>query len=162
MTRRLYGSLTNRLMEGRQVPEITVGMDITMYHWTDRTCYYVTEVIDQKHIKVRPYLICADHDKTIGMGHQDWLYFKTFKEELKYLQAHGMRVGEKYDPSYESPEETWAYRYNKWMQEYTFTKENYCTERELNSLKKNGFFKRYGEMSKVSFGIRDYYYDWEF
>ena len=155
-----YGNLTNRLMEGRTVPEITVGMDITMYHWSDRTCYYVTEVTDQKHIKVKRYIICADHDKEGGMGHQDWMYFKTAKEEVKYLTNHGFfRL---YDKECEPEEETWVFRYGKWMQEFICTEENYCTERELKSLKKNGYYKRYGELNKVSFGVRDYYYDWEF
>ena len=165
MSRTWYGSLTNRLEENRNMTgrEIQVGDDITMYHWSDRTCYYVTGVENQKRIQVRPYYVCADHDKAQGMGHQDWLYFKTLDDRNKY--------NAKYFPEtfngaehWEEPEaQTWVYRYNKWMQERTFTEENYCTEREQKSLEKNGYYKRYYDLSgKVSFGVRDYYYDWEF
>lgn len=156
-----YGNLMNRLDEGRTVPEIKVGTDITMYYWSDRTCYYVTEVIDQKHIKVKPYVVCADHDKDCGMGHQDWLYFKTQLEMILYLANYGINI--MYDTNMEPEEETWVFRYGKWMRQFKHTKENYCTERELKSLKKNGYFYRYdNEMPKVSFGVRNYHYDWEF
>lgn len=154
-----YGNLTNRLEEGRTVPEIKEGMDITMYLWSDRDCYFVTEVIDQKHIKVKRYHVIADHDKAGGMGHQDWLYFKTADEVNRYLEAHGFDGHERI----ENTEEEWMYRYNKWQKAFTLTKENYCSDRELKSLKKNGYYKRYCDLSgRVSFGVRNYYYDWEF
>lgn len=157
---RWYGNLTNRLEEGRTVPEIKEGMDITMYLWSDRNCYFVTEVIDQKHIKVRQYHVIADHDKEGGMGHQNWLYFKTVKEANEYLKAHGFSG---YDESIEDSDEEWVYRYNKWQRAYTLTKENYCSDRELKSLEKKGYYMRYCDLSgNVSFGVRDYHYDWEF
>lgn len=160
MATKWYGNLMNRLEEGRKVTEIKEGTDITMYYWSDRTCYYVTEVIDQKHIKVKRYTVIADHDKEGGMGHQNWVYFKTIKEASEYLKAHGF---EGYDESIEDREEEWEYRYNKWQRSSTFTEENYCTDRELKSLQKKGYFKRYYDLSgKVSFGVRSYYYDWEF
>lgn len=155
-----YGNVINRIEEGRTVPEIKEGMDITMYLWSDRDCYYVTEVINQKHIKVKRYTVIADRDKAGGMGHQNWLYFKTRKEASEYLKAHGL---DGYDESIKDREEEWEFRYNKWQLSYTFTEENYCTERELKSLEKKGYYKRYYDLSgKVSFGRRDYYYDWEF
>lgn len=154
-----YGNLTNRLEEGRQYGEIKPGTDITMYYWSDRTCYYVTEVIDQKHIKVREYEVVADKTKPGGMGHQNWVYFKTRKEAAEYLKSYG---GYR-DYVCESPEEDWVFRYNKWQKMYTYTEDNYCTEREKKSLEKKGYYNRYFDLSgKVSFGVRDYYYDWEF
>ena len=63
---------------------------------------------------------------------------------------------------YES-EETWVFRYNKWMKEKTCTETKWATEREKKSFEKHGYFKRYYYLSgSVSFGVRDYYYDWEF
>ena len=156
-----YGNLTNRLEEGRQFEEIKPGTDITMYLWSDRHCYYVTEVIDEKHIKVRPWIVIADHSKAGGMGHQNWVYFKTRKEASDYLKSFGV-LGYAY-VDYEPQEETWVYRYNKWMRMFRYTEENYCTDREKKSLEKKGYYDRFSDLSgKVSFGVRDYYYDWEF
>lgn len=160
---RWYGSVVNRIEEGRNYSkrEIQVGDDITMYLWSDRYCYYVTEVIDQKHIKVREYEVVADHSKNIGMGHQEWLYFKTRKEANAYLNQYFPDTYE--ENPIESPEEDWVFRYGKWVRMTVFTKENYCTERELKSLKKKGYYNRYSELSgKISFGVRNYYYDWSF
>ena len=51
---RWYGSLQNRLMEqGKDAEEITVGMGVTEFFWSDRHAYEVTQVIDQKHIAIR-------------------------------------------------------------------------------------------------------------
>ena len=162
MSKTWYGNLMNRLEEGKQVNQIEVGTDITMYHWSDRTCYYVTEVIDQKHIKVKEYVVVADRSKEGGMGHQDWLYFKTRKAANEYLRSFG-HDGYHYRVDVDNPEQEWVYRYNKWMGMSTLTKENYCTERELKSLKSKGYYNRYWDLSgKVSFGVRNYYYDWEF
>jgi hypothetical protein len=157
-----YGNVTNRLEEGRTVPEIIDGMDITMYHWSDRTCYWVEHVENQKRIIVGEYYVCADHSKPGGMGHQNWMYFKTLKDENEYLEKYfpGTRTGSEND---KPALETWVYRYNKWMQEVTYTDEHHCSEKELKSLKKNGYYKRYYNLGgKISFGRRDYYYDWEF
>lgn len=161
---RIYGSITNRFEEGKNYTgrEINVGDDITMYHWSDRTCYYVTEVINQKRIKVKPYHVCADKEKTTGMGHQEWKYFKSLLERNKYLGL--IRDDIDYDAL--EREETWVFRYGKWMQEFTYnTEDKYDgnTERELKSLQNKGYYNRYFDLSgKVSFGVRDYYYDWEF
>ena len=114
-----------------------------------------------KRIKVKRYYVCADHSKSGGMGHQDWMYFKTVDEMNKYLDGYfpGTYTGHVDEPE----DEVWVYRYNKWMREFTHTEENYCTERELKSLKTKGYFKRYSDLSgKVSFGVRNYHYDWEF
>lgn len=159
---KIYGNLTNRFEEGKNYTgrEINVGDDITMYYWSDRTCYYVTDVINQKRIKVKPYHVCADKEKATGMGHQEWKYFKTMREKCEYLGIIQDNI--EYD-SFER-EETWVFRYGKWMRECTFTEDYcFCSERELKSLQKKGYYNRYFDLSgKVSFGVRDYYYDWEF
>ena len=155
-----YGNVTNRLEEGKQLAPIQVGTDITMYYWSDRNCYYITEVIDDKHIKVKPWIVIADHSKPGGMGHQDWVYFKTYNEASDYLKSFGFNG---YGDDLEEREEDWVYRYNKWQKMYRYTEDNYCTDREKKSLEKKGYYDRYYDLGgKVSFGVRDYYYDWEF
>lgn len=176
MSKVWYGNLTNRLEEGKNYTgrEIRVGDDITEYLWSDRNCYYVTDVIDQKRIKVRRYYHCADHSKPGGMGHQDWMLFKTWDEWNDYLADYFPAHHTKGDHRDEPEAETWVYRYGKWMTERTYTRPTsvdehvgvFCepaTERERKSLEKNGYYKRYYNLSgKVSFGTADYYYDWEF
>lgn len=155
-----YGNVTNRLEEGKQLAPIQVGTDITMYHWSDRDCYYITEVIDDKHIKVKPWVVVADHSKPGGAGHQDWMYFKTYKEASDYLKSFGF---DGYRNDIKEREEDWVYRYNKWQKMYRYTEDNYCTDREKKSLEKKGYYDRYYNLGgKVSFGVRDYYFDWSF
>ena len=129
--------------------------------------------MDQKHIKVRRYYTCADHEKAYGMGHQEWMYFKTWDEWNKY-QAKYFPEHHNPDDHKEEPEaETWVFRYNKWMKERRYFSETYenkdfhwtyhATEKEKKSLKKKGYFCQYFDLlGKVSFGVRDYHYDWEF
>lgn len=54
MKRVWYGSLQNRLEEGKQfVDEIKVGTGVTEYYYSDREPYEVIAVEDQKHITIR-------------------------------------------------------------------------------------------------------------
>lgn len=126
----VYGNLTNRLEEGqvRTVDGlIHVGDDITMYLYSDRMCFHVTRVIDQKHIFVSPYYVCADHSKSGGMGHQDWMYFKTNKEMQEYLRLY---FPDTPTPKEEPvPEEEWKLRYNKWRGVKIFTAADFAAEK---------------------------------
>ena len=159
MSKVWYGNLTNRLEEVRNVTgrEIKVGDDITEYLWSDRHCYYVTGVENQKRIKVREYIVMHDKDKEWYMGHQDWVYFRTVDEAKKCLPTY---------ESYRDDEQTWVFRYNKWMRETILTEMRHpdaYSKREREQFAKRGFCKIYSDLSgKVSFGVRDYYYDWEF
>lgn len=54
MSKKWYGSITNRVEEGHQfVKEIKVGDGMTEYFWSDRCAYEVTQVINQEHVFVR-------------------------------------------------------------------------------------------------------------
>lgn len=161
-----YGSIDNRLEEGKNFTgrEIRVGDDITMYLWSDRMCYYVTDVENQKRIKVRRYYHCADHSKPGGMGHQNWLLFKTWDEYNEYLADYFPQYhchGEHRD---EPDPETWVFRYNKWMVETICKDSRFCNnERERKEFEKKGYFRSYRDTTgKVSFGVAEYYHDWEF
>ena len=190
---KLYGSINNRLDEGKNYTqrELRAGDDITMYLWSDRYCYYIIDVISQKKIKVKKYNVCADHSKPGGAGHQNWLYFKTQKEMIKYINQY--RPGT-YDENIAEPEaETWVYRYNKWQEMYEYTPEawnnliqrckeditdpdnhmdsvvclaqhySHLSDEEIDKIKQGKTVCKYRNLNgKISFGIRDYYYDWEF
>lgn len=156
-----YGNVSNRIEEGHNYTEREprVGDDITMYLWSDRRCYYISEIISDKKIKVKPYYVCGGKTKNGGMGHQDWVYFKDIREMDKYT---GNIHDEDFYSKFGNNEETWVFRYGKWMQEVTYTA-NPHSDREKKSLEKNGYYKRYFALTgKVSFGVCDYYYDWEF
>lgn len=183
---KLYGSLTNRLEEGINYNEdklIHEGDDITEYLWSDRHCYFVTSVIDQTHIMVKKYEVVADKEKHCGMGHQNWLYFKTCKERNEYLKK--IYPNSEYRDE-ENTEELWELHRGTWKRvEFLFNEDllkraqsdkgftnpeaayNYytmwLTDAQRNRLQTKGFIKVYRKLSgNVSFGVRDYYYDWEF
>lgn len=175
-----YGNLINRIEEGRQLTPLSVGTDITMYHWSDRTCYFISEVIDDKHIKVLPYHVCADHSKNIGQGHQDWLYFKTAKEERQYLETVFPDRNFNSALCKEATPIEWAFFRGEWRRAFRYTKdsilkhceetsnsyERFCsmfTETQRKKLAAGKEIILYDKLSgKISFGVRDYYYDWEF
>lgn len=148
---RMYGSVCNRIEEGRNYTgrELQVGDDLTMYYWSDRTCYFITKVVDQKHIFVKQYEVVANQEKEGGMGHQDWLYFKTRKEANEYMNKHiSKEFIEKYglyetENVREPREREWVFRYGKWVEK--------IGDKEYRKLG-----------GKISFGVKDYYYDWEF
>lgn len=177
MATKWYGSVVNRMEEGQFFGEdktIRVGTDITMYYYSDRTCYYVTEVVDQKHIFVKPYHVCADQSKDGGMGHQNWLYFKTAKEQQEYLNSV-FHDREKVEVSEQEAEE-WVFRYNSWNNVARWTLDKYndvkkrdgfvresFSEKEMEKLNAGQEVVKYHKInSKVSFGVKDFYYDWEF
>jgi len=166
--KKLYGSLDNRLMEGRTVPEITVGMDITMFYWSDREVYYVTKVIDQKHIFVKKYLVCADKESN------GWKYFKTNSDMNDYLKQFGESLSSN---QLEQPEVEWVYRNNCWKSVTRWTPEDVqllrdelswfkypsnFTEKDREKLDSGKQVSKFHKLEPISFDVRDYYYDYEF
>lgn len=188
---KLYGNLTNRLEENKNYTrrDIQVGDDITMYYWSDRHCYYVTNVIDQKHIFVKEYEVVADRSKPGGMGHQNWMYFKTRKECNDYLRSFGLEAEE--NPS-ESSEQEWCFRYGHWNTVSRYNMDTYkkalekakkdcshpedemsvqrvarfyfrVTDEELEKVLSGKEIVKYNRIQEgISFGVKDYYYDWSF
>lgn len=145
--KKLYGNLTNRLMENQNFTnrEIREGDDLTMYLYSDRRCYFVTKVINQNHIFIHPYHVCADQSKPGGMGHQNWLYFKTAKQHNEYLNKY---FPDSYDENpNECPDTELMLRRGKWK---IVTR---CGPDDTQYSDPDG---------NISFGVRDYYYDWEF
>lgn len=195
MGRKWYGSIDNRIEEGRNYePDkvIKVGTDITVYGWSDRQCKYVTRVIDQKHIFVKDYYVIAD--RAFGSYSDRWKYFKSLREQEAYLNdwyrshpeeaAEYERVmGRPYEYAdldeikESSREEEWAFRYGHWNRVTRFDKA--LAERTEEGSGLRGFFPktekeeeafeagkevvRYDRIQEgISFGVRDYRYDWGF
>ena len=186
-----YGSLSNRIEEGHNFSNkpLEVGTDITMYYWSDRTCYYITRVVDQKHIFVKQYDVVADRSKEGGMGHQNWVYFKTRKECNAYLRSFGLDAEE--NPT-ETCEQEWCFRYGHWNLVIRYNLEGYnkalelargdcshpededCVRRvaqyyfrvsdeDLEKILAGKEVVKYTRIPNgISFGVRDYYYDWSF
>lgn len=181
---KLYGSLNNRFDENKNFTgrEIRVGDDITMYLWSDRHPYFVTKVIDQEHIYVHKYHVCADHSKEGGRGHQNWLYFKTLKEHNQYINSLHLKDlnGKEYEPYNENPKEPKdieiKFVRGKWREVHRYTREGYdkaladgnpmygytLTPKQRERMMAGKEVLKYSEFGNISFGVRSYYYDWEF
>lgn len=141
-----YGSLNNRLEEGKMFcKEIEVGTGVTEYSWSDRETYEVVEVINQKNVKVRK----LDH-KHIGNGHMDnnWELVSNPNNPVLELK----------------------FRYNKWNWVSIVTNESIkriilLDDKLIKAQKKLEAGADKVEIfrdANVSFGIADYYYDYEF
>lgn len=150
MSRKWYGSIDNRIEEGRMFcKEIEVGTGVTEYSWSDRDAYEVIEVKDQKHVKVREY----DH-KHVGEA-------MTNSWELI--------------SNPENPELELVKRGDVWYWSTTVTAEDIADiDNDIDykiRLVINGFdidkIRQRGKQTKlrkanISFGVADYYYDYEF
>ena len=150
MSKVWYGNLTNRLEENKMFcKEIEVGTGMTEYSYSDRHAYEVVEVKDQKHIKVREY----DH-RHIGDGCMDnnWELVSNENNSVKALTKRG----------------------NYWYWTTIVTKDIldkidkietrlflYHNNIDIEQLKEKGKVTRY-RRANVSFGVADYYYDYEF
>jgi hypothetical protein len=177
MAKKWYGNVINRIEEGHIFGDdktIKEGMDITMYLYSDRNCYFVTRVINQKHIFVKPYNVVANHSMNNDMGHQNWLYFKTLKEEVEYLKQFGFNKD--ITKFVEDKEQEWVFRHGSWKRVSRWTSEQIeatknshlplyieLSDKENKVLAEGKEIVKYHKLSgNVSFGVREFYYDWEF
>lgn len=146
---KFYGSLNNRLEENKMFcDEIRVGTGMTDYSYSDREAYEVIEVINQKHVIVRQY----DHKLKGGAYSNDWELISNENNPTKEMVKRG----------------------NYWYAMSTVTRDmvdKELTPEERIYLALNGYdidkIKAKGKQCKyyrmnVSFGIADYYYDYEF
>lgn len=150
MSKVWYGNIMNRLEENRMFcDEIKVGTGMTEYSYSDRHAYEVVEVKDQKHVKVREF----DH-KHVGNCEMDnsWELISNENNAVRMITKRG-----KY-----------------WYWTVTVTKDildniNDINTRlflchngiEIDKLKEKGKVTKY-HRANVSFGVADYYYDYEF
>lgn len=149
MSRTWYGSVQNRIEENRMYcEEIAVGTGMTEYLWSDRHPYEVIEVIDQKHVIVREY-----GHKHVGSAYydNDWKLVSDESKPARLITKRG----------------------NYWYWTNTITAEQYDAMEPINQVYccVNGFdpdvIHSKGKQTKyhranVSFGVAEYYYDYEF
>lgn len=157
MSKVWYGSINNRIEENKMFcDEIKVGTGMTEYSYSDRDAYEVVEVKDQKHVAVREY----DHKLKGSAYSNDWELISNENNPVKWLTKRG----------------------NYWY--WTVTIDKSVAERATNEslsgddrieamlfLGHNNLTPAYFEThdkatryhrANVSFGVADYYYDYEF
>lgn len=157
------GSLINQLMGNNStLPE--VGKGATQLHYTDRTCYEVIEVSEDKTwAKLQRLEAKADPSKNNEMGHQNWVFEPTnnfvevvwrrnswqFRTKVIKLETHLLD----------------AYVASSYSSEF-FNKnlKPLCNESGRYDKVVAGKTKEVYQYEKVSllFGVKNYYYDWSF
>ena len=153
---RWYGSLNNRVAENKQYcEEIKVGDGMTEYFWSDRHAYEVTEVIDQKHVMVREY----DH-KHVGEAYENkWELISNVDRPSQLITKRGTywywTVTVTADILDEIDNEKDEVRK---VDLQLFLCHNNI---DRDKLREKGKVTKY-HRANVSFGVADYYYDYEF
>ena len=151
---KFYGLLDNRIEENRMFCDtIEVGTGVTEYYWSDRHAYEVIAVKDQKHVTIREY----DHKKADDRPYSNnWeLISNPDKPEIDIVRRG------KYWYSVVSITPDEAQRildhgdvYEKmWACEHGFI---------LPDIAGSGKVKRKYHRMNISFGVADYYFDYEF
>lgn len=155
MSRKLYGSLNNRLCENRMFcDEITVGTGMTEYFYSDRHPYEVVEVTDQKHIKVRRY-----DKKLVGeCFSNDWELISNENLPVLEMAKRGeywyfvTRITSDILADLESEDPEMQFRTQMFL----------CHNGvDIDKLREKGKITKY-HRANVSFGKAEYYYDYSF
>jgi len=154
MARTWYGNLTNRIEENRTYCEqITVGTGMTEYFWSDRHAYEVVAVKDQKHVSVREY----DHKKKDDTSFSNnWELISNPENPVVDMVKRGNYW---YTAVTITPEEAKEiFEGTDWERKLWACHNNFDLQAIIASgKKKTTYHKR-----NVSFGVADYYYDYEF
>lgn len=162
---KLYGSLNNRMEENKMYcKEIEVGTGVTQYYYSDRHAYEVVKVNDQTNVFIREY----DHKKAGEAYSNQWELISNESNpviELKLRNGVWYRVLE--------------YTKEKWMEmaqrdfekgncrtfesAYNYYKMMSClTEKEYEKIEAGKTVKKLRKFGNISFGVAEYYYDYEF
>ncbi|MBR5276779.1 MAG: hypothetical protein IKU35_06565 [Bacteroidaceae bacterium] len=151
-----YGSLNNRLEENREFCEvIEVGTGMTEYLWSDRHAYEVIEVKSQKNVVVRE----LGHRAKSEGWHNDWeLYSDPNLPTLEMVKRgkYWYSVVECTPEDAQRAKDAYAngkYDLLLWMAHNDFN---------ADEILATGKAKKKYHRKNVSFGIADYYYDFEF
>lgn len=146
MSKKWYESLNNRIDENKMFcKEIEVGTGLTEYSWSDRTPYEVVKVINQNNVLVRE----LDH-KHIGNGQMDnnWELVSNENNPVKELKK--------------------LRGYWNWIN--TVTKESLSrlillddkTAKAQAKIEAGAKEAKINRRANISFGVAEYYYDYEF
>ena len=157
MSRQWYGSLNNRIEENRMYgDEIVVGMGVTKYLWSDRHAYEVVDVKDQKHVSIREYdhkrpddgkdysysndwvLVSNENNPIINLTKRGKYWYATAK--ITVDEAKAILNGDDIDAKIWAG--NWGFR--------------------LSDIIEKGKAQTKYDRWNVSFGVAEYYYDFEF
>lgn len=158
MSRVWYGSLQNRLEENKQFcDEIKVGTGMTEYSYSDRHAYEVIAVENQKHVTVR----LLDHKLVGEPMTNNWELISNEDNPVYELVKRGKywysKVVVTSDILDEIDREE-AKGSDEWVRLLLFLGHN---DIDRDVLREKGKVTRYHRWN-VSFGVADYYYDYEF
>ena len=158
MSRVCYGSLQNRLEENKQYcDEIKVGTGMTEYSYSDRHAYEVIAVENQKHVTVR----LLDHKLKGEPMTNEWELISNEDNPTYELVKRGKywysKVVVTSDILDEIDREE-AKGSDEWVRLVLFLGHN-GIDRDV--LRDKGKVTRYHRWN-VSFGVADYYFDYEF
>jgi len=146
--------LNNRVDENKMFcEEIKVGTGMTEYFWSDRHAYEVIEVTDQKHIKVREYDAVKADNKEYS---NHWKLVSNEKNPTRELVKRGKYW---YSVSRCSAEEAKRILESNDLQERIWACHNNF---DLQEIVETGKERKKLHRLNVSFGVADYYYDYEF
>lgn len=153
---RMEGSLINRLSENNHFcDEIKVGMGMTEYFYSDREAYEVIEVKDQKHVVVRRY----DHKACGEPMSNDWELISNednpsieMVKRGKYWYSVCRMSAEDLEMMEQEQDENEKLSMMLWMVHNNF---------DADVIREKGRQVRYHRRN-VSFGVANYYYDYEF
>lgn len=149
MANRWYGSLQNRLEENNMFcEEITVGMGMTEYLYSDRHPYEVIGVFDQKHVVVRP----LDHKPKGECYSNEWELISNEKNPTYVLTKRGKYWYNTLKVTSDILEGDDDMRTRLWLVQNGI---------DVDKLIAKGTVTKYNRMN-VSFGIAEYYYDYSF
>lgn len=136
-----YGSLNNRIDENKMFCEkIEVGTEMTEYLWSDRHPYEVVEVVNQNHVFVRE----LDHKAAGEAMSNEWELVSNPNNPVKELKKR--------------------YGYWNWVGKVTtesMKRTPFIEKKIYDEVMKNGSAITYHK-TNVSFGVAEYYYDYEF
>lgn len=156
MSRVWYGNLQNRLEENRQFcGEITVGTGVTEYSYSDRHPYEVIEVISQKDVIIRG----LDHKLAGEPMSNEWELISNEDNPTYELVKRGkywyckVVVTSDILDVIDNTEDI-----NERVSLMLFLGHN---DIDSDVLRDKGKVTRYHRWN-VSFGVADYYYDYEF
>lgn len=155
MARKWYGSLDNRIEENHMFcDEITEGTGATIYSWSDRHPYEVVSVTDQKHVSIRE----MNHKKKEGAGDYSnrWDLFsdeskpcidivkrgKYWYQTVTLTPIEAKRIIDENDID----GRIWACQNDLILDDVILSGKNKTKYHRIN----------------ISFGVQEYYYDYEF
>lgn len=162
---KLYGSLNNRMEENRMYcKEIEVGTGMTRYDYSDRHAYEVVKVINQTNVFVREYdheiagepmsnqwkLVSNENNPVIELKLKNGVWYRV----LEYSKQNWLEQAQKeFERGSVKTPQAW-YDYCKCM--------SGLTQKEKDKIENGKTVKKLRKFGNVSFGVAEYYFDYEF